>query len=425
MTLLPEVREELVATAARRAASTRGRRPRRRLRGWLPRFHLRDLAVVLSVGVTLAVAIVAVVLLGHRRMSIPPPSHPDSSSALTSLPTQSGRLLGSTPELLARVRALRGYPIVINAWASWCSPCRAEFGRFASAAARDGRQVAFLGADFDDTPSAGRSFLAQHPVSYPSYLTTNKQLDSSLPVAVQGLPMTIFIDRAGKVVYTHLGEYGSLAAIQRDIAVYLGPKTPASPPSSTRALIAELGILRQPQTAQARAFNTSRVVKHNPPQAPPQQLISSLTRLVTLPDGGKLFLYVAPLVSRQGVYGLGYHEMYPSYGAGGCCLTTSVLRKLLAPSPDQTGTNREATYFEIVPDGVARVRWVFPRRPTYQPGTHVAGAPTLPFAKALTVNIAVHDNVAAIKLPQHGTATLNTWYAADGHVIARYTAPRR
>lgn len=85
---------------------------------------------------------------------------------------------------------------MVNAWASWCTPCRAEFPLFASASAHYGRQVAFLGVDTNDSASDGRAFLAQHPVSYPSYQSSSTQL-SSLAV-IEGMPTTIFVDRAGR-----------------------------------------------------------------------------------------------------------------------------------------------------------------------------------------------------------------------------------
>jgi cytochrome c biogenesis protein CcmG/thiol:disulfide interchange protein DsbE len=141
-----------------------------------------------------------------------------SPAPLAEVHVQTGRLLGSQSSLAARLRALRGYPVVINAWASWCAPCQAEFPLFASASVRYGRQVAFLGVDTNDSAGDAASFLAKHPVSYPSYQSTTSQLSSL--TAIIGLPTTIFINRAGKIVHVHSYEYAAQGTLDQDIATY-------------------------------------------------------------------------------------------------------------------------------------------------------------------------------------------------------------
>jgi cytochrome oxidase Cu insertion factor (SCO1/SenC/PrrC family)/thiol-disulfide isomerase/thioredoxin len=140
-----------------------------------------------------------------------------SPPALAALHAQANRLLDGEPALAARIRWLRGYPIVINAWGSWCAPCRAEFGLFAAASAAYGRRVAFIGADVGDDSGDARAFLAQHPVSYPSYQMTTRQLTGVVPQGVLGTPTTIFINRAGKIVAVHTGTYEVQGTLDADI----------------------------------------------------------------------------------------------------------------------------------------------------------------------------------------------------------------
>jgi cytochrome c biogenesis protein CcmG/thiol:disulfide interchange protein DsbE len=142
-----------------------------------------------------------------------------SPGPLAELHGQASELLGTDAAFKARLRALRGYPVVVNVWASWCTPCRSEFSLFAAASVQHGRHVAFLGADTDDAAGDARSFLTQHPVSYPSYQTSESSL--SLLAVLEGLPTTIYLNPAGKVVHVHIGQYGSEAALDQDIRSYV------------------------------------------------------------------------------------------------------------------------------------------------------------------------------------------------------------
>jgi len=143
-----------------------------------------------------------------------------SPAALAALHQQANRVLGNQQALEARIRALRGYPIVVNVWGSWCAPCVAEFGLFGTASAYYGRRVAFLGADIGDSVSDGQSFMQQHPVSYPSYQTSAAQLTSIVPQGLLGTPTTIFINRRGKLVYVHTGQYDTQGTLDSDIATH-------------------------------------------------------------------------------------------------------------------------------------------------------------------------------------------------------------
>jgi len=143
-----------------------------------------------------------------------------SPAPLAAIHRQSDQLLGGEPALAARIRALHGYPVVVNVWGSWCTPCRAEFGLFGNASAYYGRQVAFLGADVGDSTQSAHGFLTEHPVSYPSYQMDPSALTGIDPAGIAGTPSTFYFDRSGKLVHVHTGQYLSQGSLDYDLETY-------------------------------------------------------------------------------------------------------------------------------------------------------------------------------------------------------------
>jgi len=143
-------------------------------------------------------------------------------AALAALHAQASQVLDGS--LAARLRALRGYPVVINKWASWCGPCRAELPVLGRVAVSSGKQVAYLGLNAEDPNRDGAERLvAQFPQSYPSYRDPKGRQARALGMG-SVFPTTIFIDRRGRVAYLHQGPYDTEAALRADIARYLKEK---------------------------------------------------------------------------------------------------------------------------------------------------------------------------------------------------------
>jgi cytochrome c biogenesis protein CcmG/thiol:disulfide interchange protein DsbE len=145
-----------------------------------------------------------------------------SPQALVGLHAQADMLLGGgAAAFRARMRALRGHPVVVNLWASWCVPCQTEFPVYQKVAVHDGSKVAFLGLDVHDTRSDAAAWLKRYPVTYPSYLDPNRAIETSLRT-IEGTPQTFFFDAQGREEYDHGGPYTTVAALERDIRTYLG-----------------------------------------------------------------------------------------------------------------------------------------------------------------------------------------------------------
>jgi thiol-disulfide isomerase/thioredoxin len=143
-----------------------------------------------------------------------------SPALLASLHAQGNQLLSGGPQAFqARLKSLRGYPVVINKWASWCVPCQTEFPAYQRASVALGRRVAFIGIDGKDKNPAAAAFLRRFPVSYPSYTDPDEKIARSVQAATY-YPQTVYINRQGKEVYDHAGPYETAASLERDIRRY-------------------------------------------------------------------------------------------------------------------------------------------------------------------------------------------------------------
>ena len=126
---------------------------------------------------------------------------------------------GSTKAFQRQVDALRGHPVVVNKWASWCGPCRTEFPIFQHAATTFGKRVAFLGVNANDHDAAARRFLRSEALPYPSFSDGNLAISGKLGI-VSIFPTTVFLDASGKRQYIHQGYYTSTDALAADIRRY-------------------------------------------------------------------------------------------------------------------------------------------------------------------------------------------------------------
>ena len=121
----------------------------------------------------------------------------------------------------AQLRALRGFPVVVNAWASWCGPCKLEFPLFQRASVRLGKRVAFLGLNVADNRGEAAAFLRKAPVPYPSLVDGDYKLLGVAAPGAQGLPITVFYDARGRRT-VHQGGYRSERQLLDDIRRYAG-----------------------------------------------------------------------------------------------------------------------------------------------------------------------------------------------------------
>lgn len=127
---------------------------------------------------------------------------------------------GSTEALEAKLAELKGHPVVVNQWGSWCPPCRAEFPFFAESAEAHAEEIAFIGVDIQDDRAAAEEFLEEFSVPYPSIYDRDAEAVASLDWG-QVSPTTWFIDGRGEIVHQRPGAYPDREALEADIQRFL------------------------------------------------------------------------------------------------------------------------------------------------------------------------------------------------------------
>jgi len=105
------------------------------------------------------------------------------------------------------LKALRGQPVVLNFWATWCQPCKIEHPYVLQAArAYQPKGVVFLGILHDDEASTARNYLKRSGSAFPTVFDTSQRV--SVDYGVTGVPETFIIDPEGRIFEKFVGPVG-------------------------------------------------------------------------------------------------------------------------------------------------------------------------------------------------------------------------
>ena len=114
---------------------------------------------------------------------------------------------------------LRGRPVIVNFWASWCGPCVEEFPLLRDAAARHaGEGLAVVGIVYQDRSEAADAFMARNGATWPAAMDPGDRVATAYGVI--GPPETFFIGRDGTIVARQLGQF-SAASLDEKIAAII------------------------------------------------------------------------------------------------------------------------------------------------------------------------------------------------------------
>jgi cytochrome c biogenesis protein CcmG/thiol:disulfide interchange protein DsbE len=185
---------------------------------------MRRLTPVLATALALA-SVLTACGSGQTESAAPPSAkvreaYAGAPAPLRAVHAQASQLLDGGPDAFKeRLLELRGHPVVVNKWGSWCPPCRREIPYFQRQAVENAKRVAFLGVDVIDPRPEAEAMLKDLPLPYPSYRDDDLKV-SALFNAVAGTPVTAFYDSGGEIAYVKQGEYRTERDLAQDIERY-------------------------------------------------------------------------------------------------------------------------------------------------------------------------------------------------------------
>ncbi len=170
--------------------------------------------VALLVAVALAVA-----ACGGSSTASPGASPVTIGSPLIGQPAPA--LAGTTLEGAAfDLASLKGTPVLVNFWASWCGPCREEFPLLEDAAARHAAEgLVVVGALFKDDADPARAFVAEEGATWPTVTDPQRAIGGAWKVLAP--PQTFFVDRDGVIRDVQVGQVRDAAELDRLLASIL------------------------------------------------------------------------------------------------------------------------------------------------------------------------------------------------------------
>lgn len=131
---------------------------------------------------------------GGAETPVPAAGLPDSPDALPEFDLAGFETL---------VGGLRGTPVLVHVWASWCGPCNEEAPRIAAAHAEYGDRIRFLGVDILDSREGARDFIATYGWDFPSVFDPGAEIRDGL--GLLGQPVSLFYAADGTLVSTYTG----------------------------------------------------------------------------------------------------------------------------------------------------------------------------------------------------------------------------
>lgn len=150
---------------------------------------------------------VAVLVLGLAACGEPAGSRQAPGFAL---PDLAGKTLS--------LASLRGKPVLVNFWATWCDTCKKEMPDLEELSRRSGGRYAVIGVSMDENRAAVPPFVKEHKVTFPILYTDG---NVSAAYAVRGLPAAFLIDAEGRIVRRWVGAV-DVRAVEDEMLAVLG-----------------------------------------------------------------------------------------------------------------------------------------------------------------------------------------------------------